>query len=147
MLLVSAEQQTASAVLVYISLLCHHQALSSFLHSRFSSVIYFIHRMCGSQFSDWSHSPFPTLVSIYLSVSLFLLFNRFICSIFLDSTCIHLYMIFVFLILTYLTLLCMTATRSSHNSAIFTISFLFIYIPYICYNATSSLSISLMTGI
>ena len=71
-----------------------------FLYSRFLLVIYFIHTgvymsIRISQFIPPSPLPalhFPRLVSIHLfsaSVSLLLLANKFICTIFLDSTYMH----------------------------------------------------------
>ena len=62
----------------------------------------------SSHFHDPPHHRHPLLplVSIHLfsmHVSLFFA-NRFICTIFLDSTCMHQYTIFGFLFLTYFTL-------------------------------------------
>ena len=63
------------------------------LYSRFSLVIYFIHHInsvyMSVPISQFIPSPLPLLVSIHLfskSVSLFLLANKIIYTIFLDST-------------------------------------------------------------
>ena len=73
--------------------------------------------MCQSKSPNSSHpQPIPRLASIYLSTTYchyFCFANKIIYTIFLDSTFMHQYMIFIFLLLTYLW----TLSRSSHVSA------------------------------
>ena len=86
-----------------------------FLYSRFFLVMHFIHisvymSISISQFITPPPPPpatFPPWCPYVCSLHLCLNFcpeNRFLCTIFLGSTYMHYYTIFVFLFLTYLTL-------------------------------------------
>ena len=80
---------------------------------------------------------YPYICSLHLCLY-FCLVNWFICTIFLDSTCMCYYMIFVFLFLTSLS---MTVSRSIHVSTNDPILFLFngwvifhcIYVSHLLY--------------
>ena len=90
------------------------------------SVLHMAVHICQSQSAKSSHSP-PLPSPHVHSLHLYLYFcpsNRFICTIFLDSTYIHQYMILVFHFLTYFT--CMTDSRSICISTNDPVSFLFI---------------------
>ena len=76
------------------------------LHRRFSLVIYFIHSSVymSVPVSQLIPPPFsPSIRSLRLRLY-FCFANKFICTIFLDSTYKWYYTIFVFLFLTYFTL-------------------------------------------
>ena len=95
------------------------------LYSRFSLAIYFIHSsVCMlipvSQFipplpfAPW----YPYIRSLHLCLN-FRFVNKIICTIFLDFTCKHFYVLFVGLVLTFFTLddsHCTTRSTCSHYS-------------------------------
>ena len=98
--------------------------------SYYLSILYILVYICQSQTPRSSHHHHPTpafppwypyVCSLHLCLY-FCLANRFICTIFLDSTYMRQYMIFVFL---WLTSLCMTVSRSIHVSTNDPVSFLF----------------------
>ena len=114
---VSAAQQSQSAICIRVSpLFCisfpfrSSQSIEKLpvLDNRFSLVIYFIHSSVYmlipiSQFIPPSFSPwYPYIYSLYLCLY-FCFANKFIWTIFLDSTYKIYYTIFVFLFLTYFT--------------------------------------------
>ena len=122
--LVSAVQQSESAIRMHISPLCHRSALSRAPCAPSSLVDCSIHSSACmptllSQSTPPPHSPLGvhTICSLHPCLH-FCFANRFICTIFLDSTYMHLYTILIFSF--RLSSLCMTVSSLplGHSSTV-----------------------------